>query len=174
MVQKPQFSCWVSEDQIPGNHRVLSFFGVVWGSVKFHRKLFIRFFFGWLSRYRTSYYRHYQVSAQPSPCCSTFGLVVQAHDLFITDDHSPVLQDGAPEAYYKWIYPWLYPFTTMVNRVCWGYNYLITRGAPSCTFNQFLFGSKFPCSSLRDFDLLKQRPGGFLQKRGPSFFRGKS
>ena len=34
---------------------------------------------------------------------------------------------------YKWIYPWLYPFTTMVfHRVCWGYNYLITWGGPSC------------------------------------------
>ena len=39
----------------------------------------------------------------------------------------------APEAYYfrgfipsyTHLQPWL-------NRVCWGYNYLITRGAPSC------------------------------------------
>ena len=27
-----------------------------------------------------------------------------------------ILQDGAPEAYYKWIYPRLYPFTTMVKQ----------------------------------------------------------
>ena len=39
---------------------------------------------------------------------------------------------NGPPNYYKWIYlnythlqPWL-------NRVCWGYNYLIIRGAPSC------------------------------------------
>ena len=39
-----------------------------------------------------------------------------------------LVQDGAPEAYYKWIkipgYTHLQPW---LNRVCWGYNYLITR-----------------------------------------------
>ena len=43
------------------------------------------------------------------------------------------LQDGAPGPYYE-VDLSLYPLRTMVyHRVCWGYNYLITRGpAPSC------------------------------------------
>ena len=33
--------------------------------------------------------------------------------------------------YYKWIYPYTY-LQSWLNRVCWGYNYLLTRAAPSC------------------------------------------
>ena len=47
--------------------------------------------------------------------------------------HQQTPQDGAPCPYYKWMnipsYTHLQPW---LNRVCWGYNYLITRGAPSC------------------------------------------
>ena len=38
-----------------------------------------------------------------------------------------------PPNYYKWIYPYSYTYLQpWLNRGCWGYNYLITRGAPSC------------------------------------------
>ena len=49
-------------------------------------------------------------------------------------NHLTLLQDGVPGPYYKWMKnPSQYLFTTMVfHRVCWGYNSLITRGAPSC------------------------------------------
>ena len=45
---------------------------------------------------------------------------------------SLVLQDGPPNYYFRGFIPSYTHLQPWLNRVCWGYNYLITRGAPSC------------------------------------------
>ena len=58
---------------------------------------------------------------------------------------------------YTHLQPWL-------NRVCWGYNYLITRGAPSCTYNWLVgptlygYGLYFCCLGLGSPHLLDGWP----------------
>ena len=39
---------------------------------------------------------------------------------------------GPPNYYFRGFIPSYTHLQPWLNRVCWGYNYLITRGAPSC------------------------------------------